>query len=193
MLERLKDQLLAMQAKDSEVRAELQAAGLLSDGYHFQMEEVHQENARQLLSIIEEHGWPHEVLVGQEGAEAAWLIAQHSIGEPGFMRQCRDLLEEASRLKLSPRWQYAYIDDRIRVFEGKGQRFGTQIDIKPTGPEFYQLEDPSEVSTWRKEAGLGTVRSALAKFRSCPLPSPEEYEAKQAQSNVWRRKIGWVS
>jgi hypothetical protein len=189
----LKNQLLARAERDAEVREELEAAGLLSEGYHPRMEELHRENARQLRSIIAEHGWPHEELVGQEGAEAAWLIAQHSIGEPDFMRHCRELLDEASRMNHLPRWQFAYIDDRIRVFEGKAQRFGTQIDIKPSGAELNLLEDPTQVEVWRKEVGLGTVKSAVAKFRGSPRPSKEAYAAKQAEQSLWLRKVGWQS
>jgi hypothetical protein len=131
-------------------------------------------------------------VLGPEAAEAAWLIAQHSIAEPAFMRQCRDWLDRVSSLGRVPRWQFAYIDDRIRVFEGEPQRFGTQIDIKPTGAVVHGLEDPSQVEAWRKEAGLGTLRKALKAFRRSPRPSEEEYAAKQAQSDLWCRRVGWL-
>ena len=64
-------------------------------------------------------------LVGEKGAKAAWRIALHSIAEPAFMRQCRDLLDAASQSGDAPRWQFAIIDDRIRVYEGLPQRYGT--------------------------------------------------------------------
>jgi hypothetical protein len=104
MIKIVQAQLLAMRARDEHVRAELAADGSLFEGYHPRMEEVHRANARELRSIIQEHGWPDEALIGPEGAEAAWLIAQHSIGEPDFMRNCRALLDEASSLGRVPRW-----------------------------------------------------------------------------------------
>ncbi len=192
MIRHIKNQLLAMQTRDTEVRAAIEALGILFEGYHPEMQAVHRENANQLRLIIQDHGWPHEQKVGPEAAEAAWLIAQHSIGEPAFMRQCRNWLDEASQLRLVPRWQFAYIDDRIRVFEGKLQRFGTQIDIKPTGAEVHGLEDPSQVEAWRNEAGLGTLKKALAAFHGCVPPSKAEYSANQAQSDAWRQSVGWV-
>ncbi|MCC0128309.1 DUF6624 domain-containing protein [Pseudomonas aeruginosa] len=192
MLSTVRKQLLALRARDEQVRAELTADGSLYEGYHPRMEKVHQGNAEELRSIIQEHGWPDEELAGPEGAEAAWLIAQHSIGEPEFLRQCRTLLDEASSLGRVPRWQFAYIDDRIRVFEGKPQRFGTQIDLRPEGPKIHELEDPSQVDAWRKEIGLPALASTLARAQSDPLPTPDEYEAKEAAGLSWRRKVGWV-
>jgi hypothetical protein len=71
-------------------------------------------------------GWPTERLVGADGARAAHRIAQHSINHPAFMRECRRLLDEASARGEVPRSHFAYIDDRIRVYEGLPQRYGTQ-------------------------------------------------------------------
>ena len=185
-------QLLAMQSRDEQVRAELAADGSLFEGYHPRMEDVHRANARALAALIDAHGWPTEALVGAEGAEAAWLVAQHAIGEPDFMRRCRALVDEASAAGRVPRWQFAYLDDRIRVFEGLPQRFGTQIDLGSDGAAPHDLEDALRVDTWRKEAGLPTLASALAKAQTDPRPTREEYDAKQAAGLRWRKQVGWM-
>lgn len=192
MLDAIRTRLLGLLARDEQVRAELAAEGSLFDGYHPRIEAVHKANAEELRSVIQEHGWPTEALVGADGAEAAWLIAQHAIGEPDFMRHCRTLLDEASTLGRVPRWQFAYIDDRIRIFEGEPQRFGTQIDLRPDGPHVHELEDPSQADVWRKELGLPEVAAMLAKATSDPLPTLEEYEARQAAGLRWRCKVGWM-
>ena len=85
-----------MREYDLSFRAELAEDGSLFDGYHPRMESLHRENAARLRAIIAEIGWPTANLAGEDGAEAAWMIAQHSIGEPEFMRVCRDLIEAAS-------------------------------------------------------------------------------------------------
>ncbi|MEL1263948.1 DUF6624 domain-containing protein [Pseudoxanthomonas putridarboris] len=192
MLSTVRTQLLAMRARDEQVRTELAADGSLFEGYHPRMEEVHRVSAQELRSVIQEHGWPDEELVGPEGAEAAWLVAQHSIGEPDFMRHCRTLLDEASFLGRVPRWQFAYIDDRIRVFEGKPQRFGTQVDLRPEGPEVHELEDSAQVDAWRKDAGLPPIAVVIARAQADPCPSPEEHATKQAAGLLWRRQVGWI-
>lgn len=80
----LREELLAMVRTDEQVRSELEADGSLFDGYHPRMESVHRRHAARLREIIREFGWPGHHLVGEDGARSAWLIAQHSIGEPDF-------------------------------------------------------------------------------------------------------------
>jgi hypothetical protein len=56
------------------------------------MEDVHRKNAERLRELLELFGWPAVDIAGQDGAEAAWLIAQHAIGEPDFQRRVLALL-----------------------------------------------------------------------------------------------------
>ncbi len=192
ILEPLKRELLALQARDLRVRSELAADGSLFEGYHPRMEDVHRANAEALRAIIGAHGWPDEALVGTEGAEAAWLVAQHAIAEPDFMRECRRLVDEASLAGRVPRWQFAYLDDRIRTFEGKPQRFGTQVDLTPDGPALNALDDPDQVDARRREAGLGSIDASLSRLRDAPLPTRDEYAIRQAEGNLWRKNVGWI-
>jgi hypothetical protein len=39
---------------------------------------VDRDNTARLREIIGRHGWPGHRLVGQAGAHAAWLLAQHA-------------------------------------------------------------------------------------------------------------------
>src|SRR5438105_10882637 len=52
-------------------------------------------NTDWLRGVIDEWGWPGRSLVGEDGAHAAWLLAQHSDHDPAFQRRCLDLLEVA--------------------------------------------------------------------------------------------------
>ena len=74
-----------MRAEDRRVREELIASREM-DGSHYVpgMEEVHRKNAARLRELIAVYGWPGEDVAGKDGAEAAWFVAQHSIGEPQF-------------------------------------------------------------------------------------------------------------
>lgn len=192
MNEMLRDELLAMEARDQTVRSELAADGTLWDGYHPRMEAVHRENAARLRQMIARVGWPTEKLVGAHGAHAAWRIAQHAIGEPQFMRSCRQLLATAAARGEVPRWQHAMMDDRIRVFEGKPQRYGSQLRDTVNGPAPYTLEDPAHVEAWRKEVGLAPLGELLSGIREEPPLTAEEIAKREAQELEWRRRVGWI-
>ena len=187
----LRDTLLALQERDLALRAELQAEGTLYDGYHPRMEAVHRENAAVLRELIDRIGWPNEHLAGHDGAEAAWLVAQHSIAEPEFMRSCRALLEREAASGRVPLWQYAYMDDRIRVSEGKPQRFGTQFELTPEGPVLCEVEDPELLDQRREEAGLGPITERLKTMQTQPRPTPSEFAARKEAEMMWRLRVGW--
>jgi hypothetical protein len=193
MLVNLRESLLALQERDLSIRAELEADGSLFMGYHPRMEAIHRENARQLRTLIEQYGWPHREIAGEDGAEAAWLVVQHSIAEPAFMRSCRDLLASEIASGRAPEWQYAYLDDRIKVFEGKPQRFGTQLELTPDGPMVCAVEEPEFLDQRRKKTGLEPLASRLKALATSPWPSAEEYQARKADEAAWRIKVGWAT
>jgi hypothetical protein len=191
--ESLEKALLDMEARDQAMRAELTASGELNVSYHPQLEELHRTHASRLRQIIAVFGWPGFSLVGEKGAQAAWRIALHSISEPEFMRQCREMLDAASQQRDVARWQFAIIDDRIRVYEGKPQRYGTQLRPGAQGLEPYPLENEARVNSMRMQAGLPPMAQTLAKARAQPQPSADEIASREASELEFRRNAGWIS
>jgi hypothetical protein len=188
----LRAELIAMDDHDQSVRAELAADGSLFDGYHPRMAALHDANAARLKAIVDEHGWPTEPLVGVDGAKAAHRIAQHSINHPAFMRECRALIDEAGARGEVPRSHFAYIDDRIRVYEGRRQKFGTQWKGGPHGLEPYPLEDPEHVDERRAELGLPSLAALRA---TAPEKEPWDLESARKREEgelAWRRAVGWL-
>jgi hypothetical protein len=108
----LRDRLLALRDHDLAVRDRLAADGALFAGYHPEMQAVHEANAAELEAIVAGQGWPTAGLVGEDGADAAWLIAQHAIGLPAFQRRCLGAIAAAvadgpRRPGRRPRWRTA--------------------------------------------------------------------------------------
>lgn len=192
MDESLEKGLLDMEARDQELRAELTAAGELNERYPPRLEELHRANASRLRQIIAVFGWPGIALVGEKGARAAWRIALHSIAEPSFMRHCRDLIDAASQRHDAPRWQFAIIDDRIRVYEGKAQRYGTQLRVGENGLEPQPLENEARINSMRMQAGLPPLAQTLAKARSQPQLTAAEQAKRDAAELEFRRQAGWI-
>jgi hypothetical protein len=193
--EALGRELVALAEGDQSVRNELAADGSLGlHGYHPRMEAVHKENAARLGVIIEQYGWPGLTLVGEEGARAAWLIVQHAIGNPPFMRQCLSLLKQAVSNGEAVPWQGAMLEDRIRMYEGKPQIYGSQFQPDENGQlNPYQIEKPESVNDRRLAVGLNTIEERIAELRaqrareniSTPPDLEEQFE-KWLYSSGWR-------
>jgi hypothetical protein len=190
MNEPLRRELLDMRNRDLRVREELAADGSLFEGYHPRMEAVHRANAHRLREIIAEHGWPGTSLVGSDGAEAAWLIVQHAIGEPDFCRSCLPMLWNAAHEAEAEPWQAAYLEDRIRMYEGKPQRFGTQLVPDSEGrPQPYSLEDPDGVDARRRAVGLEPLAERIAKAERDPVPRDRVKFEREYEE--WLKRVGW--
>jgi hypothetical protein len=185
-------ELIALAAEDARVRGELLEKGVLFEGYHPRMEAVHRRNAARLGEIISWHGWPGGAMVGEQASEAAWLIAQHAIGEPAFQRACLAALLRAADLGQVPTWQPAMLDDRIRVFEGRLQRFGSQLEVDEHGElRPHPIEDPVGVDERRRTVGLEPLAEKLA--RQPRVPRPGNYLEHRAGYERWLREVGWRS
>jgi len=122
------------------------------------MNRVDVANTDRLREIVDEHGWPGRSLVGEEGAEHAWLLAQHASAQLDFQRRVLDLLTAAVAAGEATPRQLAYLTDRVRMLEGKEQIYGTQ-SIRDEGghPVPYPIEDPDHVDERRAGAGLESL------------------------------------
>jgi hypothetical protein len=161
---RIADELIAMAAHDRKVCDELAASGALYEGYDPRMAAVHEKNALRLREIMAQIGWPTERVVGKRAAEAAWLIAQHAIAHPQFQRSCLEFLAMAAREQLVPAWQPAMLEDRIRVFEGRPQLYGTQLEPDEHGNmRPHTIEDPKGVDERRRAVSLEPLAEVLAR------------------------------
>src|SRR5262245_5243150 len=154
-----------MREEDRRVRQELVEANELGGSYVPRMEAVHVQNAARLRALIAARGWPAEDLAGQDGAEAAWFIAQHAIGEPDFQRQALDHLRHCAAQGRVPAWHPAYLEDRIALHEGRPQRYGTQWLDDPVDGRVrpWKLSDLDRVDELRESVGLPPLR---------PIPGP---------------------
>jgi len=190
--EELRCELVAMAARDLQVREDLIRRGVIYDGYHPEMEAIHVQNASRLKEILAEHGWPLAGIVGDDAAEAAWLIVQHAIGDPPFQRRCLRLLQSDAEIGKVPLWQAAMLEDRIRMFEGKPQIYGTQLETDSEGRvRPYVLEDPEHVDERRSKVGLEGLSKKLA--REKPAPKPTDPERFEREYQAWLRRVGWRS
>jgi hypothetical protein len=192
----IRRELLAMAEEDGRVRAALTADGTLFEGYHPRMRAVHDGHAARLTRILDEHGWPDRSKAGPDGAEAAWLIVQHAIAHPALQRRALGELMKAADRGEVPRWHPVMLEDRIRMFEGRPQRYGTQFDWDADGRlSPVSIEDRADVDQRRKSVGLRPLdeeieaqRRAAAQANERP---PADWEKRQREMQAWLRAVGW--
>lgn len=162
----LRNQLLQLAAADYALRAELVADGTLFNGYNPRMEQLHLQNGEQLRQIIAHHGWPGNSLVGNDGAEAAWIVLQHSISNLELMQEGLHLMMEAANRGEIARHLVAMTEDRVLTLQGKPQRYGTQHDWDSEGMLSPLLTlAPETVDQRRAEVGLEPLSEQTARLR----------------------------
>jgi len=191
--EDLRRELLAMREEDLRVRQELSDRGELGGAYVPRMEAVHIANAARLRELIVEHGWPAEDIAGEDGAKAAWFIAQHAVGEPEFQRQALALAQACAAEGRVPAWHAAYLEDRIAMQEGRPQRFGTQWMDEPSDGRTrpWRLADPSRVDELRVSVGLGPLHPIPEPGPDLPADQRRELEETYQWWEQWYAEKGW--
>lgn len=191
--ENLRQELLAMQAEDRSVRQELLESGQLGGPYVPRMEAVHRKNAARLRELIELYGWPAEDVAGKDGAEAAWLIAQHAVGEPAFQRQALALVRSCIVQMRVPAWHAAYLEDRVALHEGRPQRYGTQWVQDPTDGHYrpWSLVEIDHVNDLRAEVGLRPLQPIPERGPALPPAEQEAIERNNQWWQEWLLRQGW--
>lgn len=188
--------IIDLKNADLELRDKLVKSQQLSNGYNEEMKKLHNRNTEILSNIINQIGFPTIEKVGKEANEATWLIIQHSIEQPEFMKKCSQLLKKAVSEKKADPKSLAYLTDRIAVFEGKKQLYGTQYDWDEYGilnPNHY--DDLTKVNERRKSIGLNTleeqteiIRKQMEKENQLP---PKDLEKRKKDFEDWKRSVGW--
>lgn len=190
-------EIIELQNADLELRDKLIQNGQLSDGYNKEMEALHNRHAEILNNIIDKIGYPTIDKVGREANEAAWLVVQHSIGQPEFMKKCAVLLEKAVAENQADAKQLAYLTDRIASFEGRPQLYGTQFDWDGNGEMNPKpFDDLEKVNQRRKTIGLNSLGKQTEIIRKQIVAEnqkpPADMKERTEQADEWRKRVGWI-
>jgi membrane-associated protease RseP (regulator of RpoE activity) len=168
----LRDELLKMREKDQAARQRMMNE-LLGDEEQRQLIEemtaADTSNRERLKQIIAEHGFPTVSMVGQEGADTAFLIVQHGDRDPEWQASMLPVIEELSKKGEASKGSVAYLTDRVRRAQNKPQLYGTQYHQEegPDGKPVYVppvVEDPANLDKRRMSMGLGKWSSYEAQM-----------------------------
>ncbi|HEY1905678.1 MAG TPA: lysophospholipid acyltransferase family protein [Myxococcaceae bacterium] len=192
----LRLELLAMDAEDEAVRAQLVREGRLFGGYAPRMEVVHRVLAERLAAIVDRDGWPGRTRAGEDGAAAAWRIAHHAIATPALQRRFLGLVAEAAARGEATPLQAAMLEDRVRHLEGRPSLHGTLLDWDETGRlSPGAMEAPEGLDARRAALGLPPMAEALEAANRGPREPgdvpPGDLAARRVAFETWARRVGW--
>lgn len=173
----LQTELLARRKADQGLRMKLievmrknggKPEGEAGEQFQKLVAEVHETDAKNtewLKGTVKKHGWPGDALVGKDGAEAAFILAQHSGQDVDFQKKCLELLNTAVKAKDANPIHLAHLTDRVRVAAGEKQVYGTEVVEKDGTLEAAPIEDEAKVDERRKEVGLPPLAESLKQTR----------------------------
>lgn len=190
-------EIISLRDADLALREKLIRNGQLGVGYNEEMKRLHLKNANALDSIINRIGYPTIEKVGKEANKASWLVIQHAISLPKFMKKCASLLANAVAKKQADAIDLAYLTDRIAMFEGKPQLYGTQFDWDEHGnmiPNFF--DDLLKVNERRVAIGLNLLQEQTAlineRVKAEKQLPPIDFEKRKQEMMAWKKAVGWV-
>ena len=123
---------------------------------------VNEANVRRFASLIEEAAtWPGLRLVGADGADAAWMLAQHADRANELRRSWLPLLAAAVESGDADPRHLAALTDRVAAVAGEQQVYGTVVLLADDGEIEYPLPvaDAAKLEERRRAIGLPESRA----------------------------------
>ena len=129
-----------------------------------EMQRVDKINQEQICKILDARGWVGSDKVG-DAVGTFWAVIQHSSLD--VQKKYYPLFQEAASKGDISKEGLAMMEDRMNMFEGKPQRYGSQIVDDGQGQKVvYQLLDASKVDEWRSEIGMEPLDDYLKKMNA---------------------------
>lgn len=123
------------------------------------MQYVDSVNHAEICNILETRGWVGEDVVG-DACQVFWLVIQHTSIES--QRKYLPLFREAVERGEMQASAVAMMEDRVAVFEGKPQKYGSQVQRGEDGKYTpFELLDATKVDEWRAEVGMQPLEEYL--------------------------------
>jgi hypothetical protein len=127
-------------------------------------------NLIEVKKIIDTYGYPGKTLVGEPANKTAWFVIQHS----DEIEKYFPLIKKAGESKEIPMTLVAMMEDRMLMYRGQEQIYGTQssgrtLVNKATGKEedvqfIWPIKEPEKVNELRKSIGFTTTIEEYSKI-----------------------------
>lgn len=137
-------------------------------------------NTARIIEIFEERGYPGASIVGDQ-ANAAFLVIQHADLE--IQEKYFDLITGAADDGEVPWRSVALLVDRVRMRQGKAQKYGSQVrrDSVTNAYYFAPIENPTKIDSIRATVGLGPLQDYADNWNF--TWDPEQHLARRKQDD----------
>jgi hypothetical protein len=161
----MKAELLRRVAADQALRERLvmaMRAGITPDSATMaSLAATDSANTAWLQSLVEQHGWPDRATVGDDGANAAFLLVQHADQDTAFQARVLPALEAAYRRGQAKGQHVALLTDRVAQARGEAQVYGTQATLRDGRMVAGLIRDSSGVDARRAAMGMPPLAEYL--------------------------------
>ena len=118
-------------------------------------------NQRRVAEIVDKHGWPKLSQVGSLAATTVFLVVQHADLE--YQLRYLDRVREAASAGEASTANFALLEDRVLLRQGKSQRYGSQVETRG-GVSIMPTDDEANLDARRASAGLAPICEYLERF-----------------------------
>lgn len=161
----MKNELLERVAADQAVRERLisamRARGQPDSAIIANLSAVDSANTAWLEDMVARHGWPDKATVGDDGANAAFLLVQHADRDTAFQARVLPSLEAAHRRGQAEGQHVALLTDRLARARGQPQVYGTQAQLRDGRMAVDPIRDSSGVDARRAAMGMPPLAEYL--------------------------------
>ncbi len=135
------------------------------EAYATEMERVDSLNQAIVFEILDKDGWPSNL--SNKANQAIWIVIDHS--NLAFQRKYLYLVKEKAEECILEKADYAILNDRVLMGEGKPQIYGTQIKMNATIVDYeitmqfflWPVENPIVLDSLRNTMGLSPIKEYL--------------------------------
>ena len=120
-------------------------------------------NQKEIIQILDQHGWISEGIIGKKASAAIFLVIQHA--DLRIQEKYLPIMRTAVKSGAARITDLALLEDRVLMRQGRKQIYGSQVVRNSEGNWIvYPIEDPTHVDKRRLEIGLLPIADYLNKL-----------------------------
>ncbi|UVD79344.1 tetratricopeptide repeat protein [Myroides albus] len=118
-----------------------------------EMKKIDQANLQEVEAILVKHGWLGADQIGYKANKTLFLVIQHA--DLTVQQKYQTMIADALKKGKVDAKDYATMADRIAMYEGRKQIYGTQVvSIEKGEILLWPIEDIGKINELRKQMGI---------------------------------------